>query len=437
MVYVIPVDGVIEDALIYVIRRGVKEAVSLEAEAVIFEIDTLGGGLLAAEEIVNLIKGLDIPTYTYVTGRAISAGALISLATDTIYMSPGSTIGDAMPIMVSPMGAPQEMPEDLTEKQVSFTAAFARSAAEIGGHDKELAEAMVRRENEYKLGEEILCPEGELLTLTNVEAEQIHPDTGKPLLSTGTVYSREELLEKIGLGDATVVVLTVTGAEKLARIIKAMSVLFLGAGLLGIYIEFKTPGLGLPGALGALSLAIFFWGHHVAGLAGAEEMLLVLLGIGLLAVEVFVLPGFGVAGITGLFFIFWGLLIAMVQHYPGGPFIPEWPQFRFPLYKLSMSMAITIGIGAVLSKFLPHSHLFGRLRLQNATSVEAGFTSAQKDHHDILGIQGIAVTQLRPSGTAIIQDQRVDVVTRGDFVKKDAPVRVVEVHGSRIIVESA
>lgn len=434
-VYVIPVDGAIEDALIYVIRRGVTEAEAIEAKAVIFEIDTLGGGLLAAEKIVRLIKDLDIPTYTYVTGRAISAGALIAFATKTIYMSPGSTFGDAMPVMVSPMGAPQEMPEDLTEKQVSFTAAFARSAAEIGGHDKELAEAMVRRDNVYKIGEEILCPEGELLTLTNVEAEQINPDTGATLLSSGTVYSRDDLLDRIGHADAAVVELTVTGAERLARIIKALSIVFLGAGLLGLYIEFKTPGLGVPGALGAVSLAIFFWGHHVAGLAGAEEILIVMIGVALILVEIFVLPGFGVAGFTGIVFVCAGLLMAMVEHAPGAPWMPPIGDFRFPLTQLTGGLVVTMAGGLLLGRFLPETRFFKTFALQTSTSAADGFVSADRAPFEA-GQAGVAATALRPSGAATVDHQPVDVITGGEFIDEGTPIRIVEVRGSRILVEA-
>jgi membrane-bound serine protease (ClpP class) len=326
-------------------RRGVAEAERVHAEAIILHMHTPGGTVGAAKDIVNLMVHTTIPTYTYVDTEAFSAGAIIALSTDHIYMAPGSVIGDAMPILMSPFSGPQELPDDIQEKQVSAVAALIRSAAEQGGHDKELAEAMVRREKEYKIGDEIISREGELLTLTNVEAERPLREDGAPLLSLGTLPDIDALLERIGLGDAQVVTLEATGSERIARVIKLLAPLFLGAGLLGLWIEFKTPGIGIPGLVGALSLVIFFWGHHIAGLAGAEEVLIVLVGVGFLAAEIFFFPGFGFAGLTGLFLIFWGLLMAMVQHYPGGPILPSWDALTAPVGTLTGGMLIAVGTG--------------------------------------------------------------------------------------------
>ena len=436
MVYVIPVQGPIEPALVYVVRRGVQEAERMDAQAIVLDMDTPGGTLDAAREIVNLVGNIKVPTYTFVRQEAFSAGAIIALATRHIYMAPGSVIGDAMPILMGAFSGPQEMPEDLQEKMVSAVSALIRSAAEQGGHDKELAEAMVRRGNELVIDGEVICPEGELLTLTNQEAERRIGDPPRRLLSEGTVDEIPELLEQVGLGGAEIRRLEVTGTERLARLIKALAPLFLGAGLLGLYIEFKTPGIGLPGALGALCLAIFFWGHHVAGLAGAEELLIMLLGAVLLGVELFLLPGFGIAGISGLFLIFWGLLLTMVQHYPGGPAIPSWPQFRAPVMNLGIALLATLAGGTALGSVLPKTRLFRRLTLQEATSRDRGYVAAH-ERTDLVGRQGVALSALRPSGAVVIDDQRIDVVTRGEFVAAGSPVRVVEAHGGRIVVEPA
>ena len=315
-------------------------------------------------------------------------------------------------------------------------AALIRSAAEQGGHDKELAEAMVRREKEYKIGDEIISREGELLTLTNVEAERPLREGGAPLLSLGTLPDIDALLERVGLGDAQVVTLEATGSERIARVIKLLAPLFLGAGLLGLWIEFKTPGIGIPGLVGALSLVIFFWGHHIAGLAGAEEVLIVLVGVGFLAAEIFFFPGFGFAGLTGLFLIFWGLLMAMVQHYPGGPILPSWDALTAPVGTLTGGMLIAVALGAVLIRFLPEGRPFHGLRLDQATRAADGYTASREDYQGLLGVQGQTITALRPSGMAMFGDRRVDVVTHGDFIDPQQPVRVVEIHGSRIVVEA-
>lgn len=187
LVYVIPIRGEIEPALLYVIRRGVAEATADDAKAVIFVMDTPGGRIDAATDIIKTIGELKIPTYTFVERHAFSAGALISFGTDHIYMAPGSVIGDAMPIMVSPTGDVKDMPEALQEKTVSAVAAMARSTAEQKGHDPKLAEKMVRRGIEYRIGDEIISPTNQLLTLTNLEAERLvgSGDDEHRLLSEG------------------------------------------------------------------------------------------------------------------------------------------------------------------------------------------------------------------------------------------------------------
>lgn len=437
VVYVIPVEGMIEPALLYVIRRGVTEAESVKARAIVLTMDTPGGTLNAAGDIVRLLQRVTIPTYTFVEKNAFSAGAIIALATDHIYMAPGSVIGDAMPIMMSPMGGVQELPEDVQEKSVSAVAALIRAAAQESGHDPQLAEAMVRREIEYKIGDDVISPAGQLLTLTNVEAEREvgEPDARRKLLSAGTVSDLDEMLKAVDLAGAAVKRLEVTSSERIARFIAALAPLLLMAGLLGLYIEFKTPGFGLPGILGLAALALFFWGHHIAGLAGMEDVLIFLVGVGLILVELFVLPGFGIVGVTGLLLVLWSLLSAMAQRYPGGTWYPAMPDLQVPLFKLSLSIVLT-GIGAlVVGRFLPHSSLFSWLVLKQATSAQSGYTSSPP-LAELVGADGTAITDLRPGGAALFGERRLDVVTHGGFLDKGSRVRVVDVHGNRIVVEA-
>lgn len=434
-VYILPIQGVIEPALEYVVRRGVSEAIQRDADALIVTMNTPGGTLKNATRIVNLLQNLQMPTYTLVQEQALSAGAIIALATREIYMQPGTVIGDAMPILASPFGGVQEMPPDVQEKMVSAVAALIRSAAETGGHDKELAEAMVRRENEYRIGDELISPEGQLLTLTNMEAERMvgEGEDARRLLSSGTVSGLDELLERIGLANANRVELQPTGLETLARFIQTLSALFLAAGLFGIYTELKTPGVGLPGILGAVSLAIFFLGHHVAGLAGMEEVVLVLLGLALIAVEIFVLPGFGFAGVSGIFFLSWGLLMAMVQRMPGAPLLPSWDAVQIPLLNLSGSFIIAFLLSMVVGRMMPRSRLFSVFRLEDTLSTEKGYISS-RDQSRLVGLTGVAVTPLRPTGAALVNDERIDVVTDGLYLDTGTRIRVAEVSGNHILV---
>ena len=442
-VYVIPVQGMIERGLVYVIRRGVAQAVRDKAEVIILDMDTPGGRLDSTEEIINIIADLDAVTYTFVNSDAISAGAIISMATDHIYMAPGGRIGDAMPIMMSPLpfGGPQEMPDGLKEKAISPTVALIRSAAQRKGHDPELAEAMVRPELEYKIGEEVICEAGQLLTLTSHDATRRFGEEQRPLLSEGIVKDLPELLATIGYGGVEPVAVTSTSAERIARFIEGfpMSGIILAAGLILLYIEYKTPGFGIPGIAGILLLGVWFWGHQIAGLAGMGEILIFLLGIVLLFVEIFLIPGFGFVGLSGMALILVSLVMAMVEHYPGVPWYQpaglSGASVQTMVLNMGVGLLLTFLGGVLLARVLPETRAFQRLMLNKDLSAGAGYlASAPTD--DLLGLTGVAGSALRPAGIGVFGDRRLNVVTRGEFIDKDQPIVVAETHGNRIVVES-
>ncbi len=429
LVYQIPIEDQIEPALLYVVRRGVSEAVREKADAIVFVMNTPGGRVQEAREIVSLIGQIDVPVYTFVEKDAYSAGAIIALATPHIYMAPGSVIGAATPMLMTPFGGVQEMPEDVQEKMTSAIAALVRAAAEQGGHDPQIGEAMVRREMEYKIGTNIVSREGELLTLTATEAEGV--------LSEGTVGSVKEMLEKAGLPNAEIKTLKVTPAEKIARVIAALAPILLMIGLGGIYLEIKTPGFGLPGITGAAALALFFFGHHIAGLAGMEDVVIFIIGFTLLFVEVFITPGFGVLGISGIVLIFVSLLNAMSWQLPG-EFLPTisgtGATLQRALGNLALGVAGTVVLGFFAGRYLPKSRVLRPLVLGQQTDRAEGFTAAH-EHSELLGKEGVAEMNLHPAGRALFDGERVNVITHGEFIDQDERVRVAEIHGSRIIVE--
>lgn len=434
-VLVIPIRGAIEPALLYIVRRGAAEAESSGARAVVFVIDTPGGRLDAADAIMRTILSMRVPCFAFVEKNAFSAGALIALATDRIYMAPGSVIGDAMPIMALPLAGPQEMPADLKEKTVSATAALARAAAEQSGHNPDVAVAMIRAEAELKIGDDVIKPAGHLLTLTAKEALRLVGPDKKPLLSAGTVSSLAELLEVEGIVDPQIEELQVTAVERIARWIQMLSWLFLIVGAGGIYIEVKTPGFGLPGILGLTALAIFFWGHHVAGLAGHEDLALIVMGLVLLAVEIFI-PGFGIPGTIGTVLLTAGLLLSMAEQPPDGSWIPTAASLGRPLLNIGLAVAGSMGLGLVLSRWLPKTEVYRDLMLSTSTPPGDGIRAAGAAA-DLTGATGRAATDLRPAGAAMLGGRRVDVVSAGGFIACDTPVRVTQIDGARIVVEPA
>ena len=431
-VYVIPIRGQIEGALLYVIRRGLAEAEQQNAAAVVLVMDTPGGTLGAASDIVRSIQAAKRPVYTLVEKDAFSAGAIIALSTKAIYMAPGSVIGDALPIMMSPFGGVQEMPASVEEKAVSAVSALVRSAAQEAGHDPELAEKMVRRETEFKIGDEVICPAGRLLTLTADEAARPGKD-GKPLLSAGMAANVSVVLQNLSLAGRPIIEMQITSTEKIARLIAGAAPILMMLGFLGIYIEIKTPGFGLPGILGAACLALFFWGHHIAGLAGMEDLLIFALGIILILVEIFLIPGFGFTGVFGIALVLVSLIGAMTRIVPGGTWLPVWDDLQTPIFQTGVALVGTGALALLLGRFLPESQLFRKITLRAENTAADGYTAAP-DTTPWIGKSGTTLTALHPAGAARVEGQRLDVVTAGEFIEAGVAVKVTEAHGSRIVV---
>ena len=426
IVYEIPIRTQIDPALLYVIRRGVEAATEANADAILLVLDTPGGRVDITRDILSIIRSVDIPIYTFVERDAYSAGAIIALATPKIYMAPGSVIGAATPIMMNPSGGVQNLNDDVSEKMKSGVAAMVRTAAEQGGHSPDLADAMVRREVEYVVGDRVVSKKGELLTLTATEAEGV--------LSSGTVADTQALLIEIGLPNAEIKTLEITSAERLAQVIAKIAPVLLMLGLGGIFVEIKTPGLGFPGIAGGCALILFFFGHHVAGLAGQEDMILFLVGILLLLCEVFLIPGFGLLGVGGIILILVSLINAMSWQAPGD-ILPALSgttaTLQHAISNLTIALIGTVVLCAVAGYFLPKSKLARPLVLQRPEPAQ------DSSRQDLVNQTGIALMNLHPAGRADINGQQLQVITDGQFIEKGSRVTIVAVHGNRIVVEDA
>ena len=434
---IIPIEGMIERGLLYVIRRGIDQALAENANAIIFDMDTPGGRVDVTEEIMRTMTDLpeSIDTYTFIDKDALSAGALIAISTKHIYMSPGSRIGASA--IVTQQGDIQE--GDLKEKHVSALSALVRSVAQRNGHDANLIESMIRKDMEYKINDDMICEEGHLLTLTDSEAARAVKREGSesesPLLSEGTVKTLDELMERVGLDKGVIRRIEVTTSERIARFIELLAPLFLAGGLLGIYIEFKTPGFGIPGITGIVLLAIFFWGHQVAGLSGSIELVLFVIGVALLAIEIFIIPGFGITGITGISLIMLSIFMSMIEHYPGTEWFELPPvQVGMASTDLGLALAMTLALGLMAAHFLPKTQAFQNLLLAAELDQAHGVT-ASAPTAALLGAKGKAVTPLHPAGFGAINGKRLNVVARGTFIDSGTPIVVAETHGNRIVVD--
>ncbi|MFN2540797.1 MAG: nodulation protein NfeD, partial [Chthoniobacterales bacterium] len=310
-VVVVPLRGEISLSLMMFLRRAEKLAESNGASAIVFEMNTYGGRLDAAEGITNVLNRATIPTYTFINTNAGSAGALIALATQHIWMAPVSAIGAAAPVL--PTG--EDVPLTEREKTISYFSALIRSSAVKNGHNPDVGEAFMNKDKEVKVGDRVIHPKGTVLTLNAQEAaEKIN---GKPVLADGIADSVADLTQKAGL-KGNLVAFQPTGFEQLAFWITALAPLLLLGGILGAYLEFKIPGVTRPGIFSAICFAFFFLGHYFAGLAGWEVVALFVLGMVLVIIEIlFFAHSTIVFGVVGIFLMLAALLWAMIDRYPG------------------------------------------------------------------------------------------------------------------------
>jgi membrane-bound serine protease (ClpP class) len=409
-VYRITVSGVVENGLAPYVARGLREAADQGAVAVILEIDTPGGRIDAAERIADAIRASRIPVYAYVNPRAYSAGALIAIASNGIYMRPGAVIGAATPVNGQGIKA--------SEKMVSAMRAEFRSLAEQRGLDPRLAEAMVD-ENVEIPG---VVNKGQLLTLSTSEAVKLR-------FAKGQVSDESELLTAIGHPRAQIISTEPNWAEGVVRFLTnpLVAPLLLSLGILGLVVEIKTGAFGLGGLLSLVSLSLFFGSSFILGLAGWEEVLLLGLGLLALAAEVFILPGFGVAGVLGIAAIVGSMVLAMMGGQPTSGDIAQ----AFAI--LGASLFITAAVTYAWLRHLPNSGRFSGLLLKGAGHRSEGFTTALS-RPELVGVSGIALTDLRPAGSARIGEERLDVVTEGEYVPQGSSVQLVQSDGYRHVV---
>jgi len=434
-VVVVPLHGEVSPSLLAFLRRAVKTAESNEASGIVFDMNTYGGRLDTAAEIVNALNQIKIPTYTFINTNAGSAGALIAVATQHVYMAPVSAIGAAAPIL--PTG--EDLPSTAREKTISYWSALVRGSAIKNGHNPDVAEAFMNKDKEVKIGDRVVHPKGAVLTLNAQEAtEKIN---GKPLLAEGIVDSVGDLTKRAGLKD-NIVMIEPTGFEQLAFWITALAPLLLLGGILGAYLEFKIPGATWPGVISAICFALFFLGHYLAGLAGWEVVALFIVGMVLVLIEIlFFAHSTIVFGVLGAFLIIASLLWTMIDRYPQQPFFPTGRQLAIPLLNMFVALVGSVIAIALLARYLPRTSFYRRFALTDSNPPGPSLAGAPRQFATALalvpGMQGTAITVLRPSGKARFSDHVVDVVTEGEFITPRTPVTVIQTDGMRVVVKSA
>jgi len=413
-VFIVMVEVLIDNGLHRYIERGISLAESNEAVGIILHMDTFGGLVDAADKIRKNLLDTDLVTVTFIDKNAASAGALISFATNHIFMAPGSSIGAAT--VVDGSGTKAD------EKMQSYMRGLMRSTAEATGRDPRIAEAMVD-ENIFIEG---VSPEGSLLTLSTTEAYELG-------LIQGKKRTLDEVIAAMGWEDKEIVYVRETTAEQVLRFLAhpIMSSILMMMMLGGLYFELQSPGVGFPGAMASIGAVLFFAPMYIMGFAQPWEIILFFIGVLLIVTEIFFLPGFGIPGMLGITLVIFSLVASMIGNV--GFSFPPMEYMTRAIWTMAITIVLSILMFFSLGKYLPQNTMFKRLVLVDSTSKAEGYTSSE-NKDNLLGKIGVAITALRPAGIALIDDQRVDVVSQGDFIENGARVKVVNTSSSRVMV---
>ncbi len=400
-VYLVSIKGTIDLGLSSYVKRALEEAVLNKAKAVILEIDTFGGRVDAAIQIRDKILSLNIPNVAYVKNRAWSAGALIALSAEYILIDKSASIGAAEP-----------RPAD--EKNISALRAEFTSTASSRGRSEDIAAAMVDKDVEING----IIKKDKILTLNAEQAIKLNFVDG--------IYSNiEEVLNFLNLKDAKIVYIYPNWAENISRFITnpVVSPLLLSIGFLGLIIEFWTLGWGIAGLIGIISLSLFFGGHIIVGLAGFETIILFAIGFILLLAEIFFIPGFGLAGISGIAAILASIFLTFGN-------------ITQATYSILIALSISVIGFFLLIKYIPSTRTWRKFVLSTEQKKELGYTVGTKDLKRLTGEKGITITPLRPSGIAEINGKKLDVITQGEYIVSNSKIKIISVEGNKIVVEA-
>ncbi|WP_245628031.1 NfeD family protein [Shouchella shacheensis] len=411
-VYFIPVEQTVERGLEAFLDRSFNEATEAGADRIVLEINTPGGAVDAAGNIARIINQSDVPVTAFINTDAISAGAFIALNADEIVMAPNGQMGSA--------GVIDGAGNAADEKAQSYWVSQMRTAAEEngpdGGRDPDIAQAMA----DSTFPVEGLSEGDQFLTLNasqaleNGYAEEIVENRGGLL---------EYFQEEHDYTSVTEVDTEVSIAEHIARFVTNPIVIpiLLSVGSLGLILELYSPGFGIPGIMGISALLLFFFGHMVAGFAGWESLILLVVGGILLGVEAFA-PGFGIFGILGAGLVVGGLLMASFST-------------TVMIFSVAIAVVVTIAAAVVLFVYFGDRGPWKKLVLNEEFSSEKGYVSSETKR-ELVGKEGRALTKLRPAGTAIFGDERLDVVSEGGYIEQGSLLKIVYTSGSRVVVRA-
>jgi membrane-bound serine protease (ClpP class) len=398
------------------VKLALEHAQKTKADYIIVDMDTFGGALDDTKEIVDQLMDLKIPVWVFINSDAASAGALISIACDSIYMAPGATIGAATVVDGSGAAAP--------DKYQSYMRSIMRSTAEENGRDPRIAEGMV----DENVVIDSLKQAGKVITFTTSEAMENGYCEAK-------VETIEEILKRNNVADYEIETFRLGAVEKIIAFFlnPFISGLLILVIIGGIYFELQTPGVGFPLIAAIVALVLYLVPYYLNGLAAYWEILALFIGVLLIIAELFFIPGFGIAGVSGITLTIVSLVLIMLNN--------DFFNFEFvPLGDIVVATFATLGglIGGVVLLFVGGARLtqtkaFQRIALTDTQEVSKGYTV--NNLKNLMGQQGTTQTVLRPSGKVLIGGEVYDAFTRGDFIEKGETIEVIGTEGVTLRVK--
>lgn len=421
-VYYYKIDDNISKPALRLTEKAVKEAEAGDFDYIFLELNTFGGELDAADKIRTLLLNTKVPSMVFINNNAASAGALISIACDSIYMMPGGSIGAASVV--------DQNGEIMPDKYQSYMRSLMRTTAEHNGRNPNIAQAMVDPDVEVKG----ISEKGKVLTLTSEEA-------ARNGFCEGVVSSREEALAHAGMATATITEQQLSTIDKIINFLvnPVVSGILIMCIVGGLYFELQAPGLGLPSVIAIAAALLFFAPHYLEGLAAHWEILLFLAGIVLLMLEFFVIPGFGIAGVSGIVLILASLVLTLV--YNVGFKFNFNPEFDASLYVSKMTILVLVSslAGFFLSLWLGKKLIlaetrFGSLALRTELESDKGFTSQDMRNERYVGKEGVAQTILRPAGKVNIDGEVLDATIEHGFANPGDKITVTKFENAQLFV---
>ena len=447
IVYRVPIEGTIDLGLPPFIERSIQEAESNSADAIIFEINTFGGRVDAATQIKDAIMDSRVKTVAFINKRAISAGALISLSCEKIYMTGGATIGATTAVDMSGKKG--------SEKVISYMREEMAATAEKRGRSKDIARGMVDEELEFqkKVKREYITEDGEVDTIKTVnyflilngDTMYVNDIEGRKQGNLITLTTEQALkyrmadkiaetfddvLDSLGLSGASVYETSENWSESIVRFLTnpVVASLLTTFGFLGILFELQSPGWGVPGTVGLTCLILSLGASYIAELATMTDFLIIIAGLMFLVLETLVIPGFGIPGIVGIVMILWGLYLLLLPDVPVGEEV---------LSQATTGLLIGIlgGIAGlvILFKAMTRTKFWMDLTSPSIQSRDEGYTTTL-GWENLVGEDGVADTDLHPSGWVKVNDQRIFAVSEGAFVNNNTVVTILSVDGNRVVV---